>query len=253
MCMETPVPNNYPPEAKLDDFLENNWIDEILYSVKPGKEATVFCCRGGPESPVELIAAKVYHDRSFRGFANDSLYQQGRVITNARTRRAVASKTRFGREAQAGMWTGSEYETLGVLYAAGADVPRPLTSSAEVILMEFVGDDEGPGTPLHRVSPERADAQRLFARLLQNIELWLAHDRIHGDLSPFNILHWQGRLTVIDFPQAVDPRFNPKARELLRRDLENVCAYFGRYGVRADPLRLADDLWFRFVRSELAR
>jgi RIO kinase 1 len=242
---------NYPPEAKLEGFLDSDWIDEVLYRVKPGKEATVLCCRGGPAAPVGLIAAKVYHDREFRGFANDALYQQGRVIVDRRARRAFANKTHFGREVQSRMWTASEYETLRLLHAAGADVPRPLTCSSEVILMEFVGDDVGPAMPLNRMSPERDEARHLFDCLLGNIELWLAHDRIHADLSPFNVLYWDGRLKVIDFPQAVDPRFSPKAQELLRRDVDNVCRYFARYGVRADPVRLADDLWFRFVRGDL--
>ncbi|MGD9890099.1 MAG: RIO1 family regulatory kinase/ATPase [Dehalococcoidia bacterium] len=30
--------------------------------------------------------------------------------------------------------------------------------------------------------------------------MWFARDRIHADLSPFNILYWEGALTVIDFP-----------------------------------------------------
>lgn len=242
---------NFPPETKLESFIESDWIDEVLYRVKPGKEATVLCCRGGPAAPTGLIAAKVYHDRAFRGFANDALYQHGRVILDQRARRAFANKTRFGREVQTGMWTASEYDTLRLLHAAGADVPRPLTCSSDVILMEFVGDDVGPAVPLNRVSPERGEAHDLFECLLRNIELWLAHDRIHADLSPFNVLYWDGTLKVIDFPQAVDPRFSLKARELLGRDVDNVCRFFARYGVQADSVRLADDLWFRFMRAEL--
>lgn len=242
---------NFPPEAKLEGFYDSDWIDEILFRVKPGKEATVLCCRGGANAPTELVAAKVYHDRAFRGFANDSIYQQGRVILNGRTRRAFEHKTAFGREAQAGMWTAGEFETLRALHRAGADVPRPFICSSDVILMEFIGDEEGPAMPLNRVSPERDEAVALFECLLRNIELWLAHDRIHADLSPFNILCWNGAVKVIDFPQAVDPRFNPRAHDLLRRDVDNVYRFFSRYGVRADPERLADNLWYRFRRSEL--
>jgi RIO kinase 1 len=249
--MENGMSRNYPPEAKLDGFIDSLWIDEVLYRVKPGKEATVVCCRGGSAAPVDLIAAKVYHDRGFRGFANDAVYQQGRVITESRARRAFENKTRFGRQVQTGLWTAGEFETLKLLHAAGADVPRPLSSSSDVILMEFVGDEDGPAPPLNRVWPEPAEARHLFERLMRNIELCLAHNRIHADLSPFNILYHEGTLTIIDFPQAVDPRFSPKARELLARDIDNVCAYFVRHGVRTDPVRLADDLWFRFMRGEI--
>jgi RIO kinase 1 len=242
---------NYPPEAKLQGFIESDWIDEVLYRVKPGKEATVLCCRGGSAAPADLLAAKVYHDRRFRGFANDATYQAGRVIMDRRARRAVAAKTEFGRTVQTGLWTAGEFETLRLLHAAGAAVPRPLACSEDVILMEFVGDDSGPAPLLNRVSPARDEAYHLFDALLHNIELWLARDRIHADLSPFNILYWQGALTVIDFPQAIDPRFNPAAHELLRRDIANVCGYFARYEVSADPLQLADTLWCQFEQGDL--
>jgi RIO kinase 1 len=86
----------------------------------------------------------------------------------------------------------------------------------------------------------------MFRRLLWNVELWLHHGRVHGDLSAFNVLYWEGRAVVIDFPQAVDPDVNPNAYQLLARDLTNLCSYFRRYGVRADGNRLADDMWMRW-------
>jgi serine/threonine-protein kinase RIO1 len=51
---------------------------------------------------------------------------------------------------------------------------------------------------------------------------------------------------VIDFPQAVDPETNPSARSLLARDLTNVCRFFARFGIRADPEFLADRCWRRW-------
>ncbi len=87
--------------------------------------------------------------------------------------------------------------------------------------------------------------------LLRNVELWLAHDTIHGDLSAYNVLYWEGRVRVIDFPQAVDARANPNARDLLARDVANLCTYFARQGIRADPDRIAGELWRRFLRAEL--
>ena len=103
---------------------------------------------------------------------------------------------------------------------------------------------------LQRVEPAPAEAGRLFAVLMRQVELWLRCDRIHGDLSSYNILYWQGRLTVIDFPQAVDPRANPHAYELLARDIANVARYFGRFAVPLEPALLADRLWTRFLRAD---
>jgi RIO kinase 1 len=86
---------------------------------------------------------------------------------------------------------------------------------------------------------------------MNNVELWLTLNRIHGDLSPHNVLYWQGGPHVIDFPQATDPRFNRNARDLLHRDIDNLCRYFAPFGVEVSADALTDDLWRRFLRAEL--
>jgi RIO kinase 1 len=128
-----------------------------------------------------------------------------------------------------------------------------VTKSTDVILMEFIGDEDGPAPALKDIRLDPAEARRHFEHLLADIEIWLACDRIHGDLSPYNILYWNNQLVTIDFPQAADPGSNPNAYELLERDLVNVCRYFEKYGVRADPVRLAGDLWMRYRFGELRR
>ena len=237
--------------SSLDAFVAEGWISDVLHEVKSGKEATVYCCRAQPRAGVALVAAKVYRSRHLRTFKNDAIYRKGRVIGEKRVRRAVERKTAFGREAQFGLWVGHEWATLRLLHAAGADVPRPVTCSSSAILMEYVGNVHDPAPLLNDVSLTPDDAHDLFNRIMRNVELWLAYNVVHGDLSAFNILWWEGNVTIIDVPQAVDPRVNPNARDLLARDIDNVCRYFTRSGVRADPARLAARLWTRFLHAQL--
>jgi RIO kinase 1 len=117
--------------------------------------------------------------------------------------------------------------------------------------MHFVGEDETPAPHLQRAPVTGAEAQPLFERIMRNISLWLSYDLVHGDLSAFNILYWQGQVTVIDFPQAVDARVNPNAEILLHRDIENVCRFFARFGVHSDPAALARGLWRRYREGDL--
>jgi RIO kinase 1 len=91
----------------------------------------------------------------------------------------------------------------------------------------------------------------VVAQIMRNVELLLANDRIHGDLSSHNILSAGGRICIIDFPQAVDPRFNANALTLLERDVENVARFARRYGIVLDASRITRDLWGRFLRAEL--
>ena len=79
----------------------------------------------------------------------------------------------------------------------------------------------------------------------------LHHHRVHGDLSPFNVLWWKDRPVIIDLPQAIDPRLNPAAHSLLARDVENICRWGSKHGVQRDANRIANDLWSRFVIGEI--
>jgi RIO kinase 1 len=233
--------------AALDALVERGELDEVLGVVKSGKEATVFCCR----AQRGLVAAKVYRSTDVRRFRDDAVYRHGRTHAGRRIGRAVEAKSRAGRAFAFAEWIEAEYETLRLLRGAGADVPEPFGASGSIILMEYIGDDDGPAPMLSGVRLESDEAHRLFDAVLRNIELALSVDRIHGDLSAYNVLYHGGRLRIIDFPQAVDPRFNTNALDLLRRDIENIGGYFSGLGVNVDGWAIAHRLWSRFLRAEL--
>ena len=73
----------------------------------------------------------------------------------------------------------------------------------------------------------------------------LVHGRIHGDLSAYNVLYWEGSVTLIDFAQAVDPYHNSDVFSLLTRDVERVCQYFAHYKEHYDARTLARQMWIR--------
>ncbi len=240
-----------PVQVALNSFFTEGLISEILYTVKSGKEATVYCCKANPSTGSELLAAKIYRSRNNRGFKNDAVYQEGRVILDKHVRRAVQNKSSFGRQVQFAMWVNYEFEALKALYKAGADIPRPLARTESAILMEYLGDSHHAAPALQSVELARDEVLPVFERLMGNIELWLAHNYVHADLSAYNVLYWQGQVHIIDFPQAVDPRFNPNAFSLLVRDIQNICNYITRYGLERDGLRIAERLWRKFKNAEL--
>ena len=227
--------------------LASFYHDELIVGdatvVKSGKEASVFCCKAHPSTGFELLAAKYFRPREQRSFKRDDVYQQGRITRNARTDRAISNKSGFGLEMMFGMWIGSEFETLSRLHAEGADVPKPISMNESCILMEYFGDRGAVAPQLYNVTLKPQEVGPLFEQFLKNMELMLKVDRVHGDLSPYNILYWEGKLKIIDFPQAVDPIDNPDAFFLFARDLTNVYEYFAQYGVNCNPYRLATQLW----------
>ncbi len=239
----------------LGPFYEDHIIADVLRQVKGGKEATVYCCQAAPVIGTGLLAAKVYRPRMFRNLRNDAVYRKGREIIGEegkevrgrRERLAMEKKTDFGQVLRHTTWVTNEVESLRRLHKVGADVPKPFASSDNVILMEYVGDEKYGAPTLHSVRLETSEARTIFDRLLHNIELFLEQDRIHADLSAFNVLYWDGEIKIIDLPQAVDPYVNPQAKALLERDLERVCQYFQRYGIACPSRSLAHDLWERYV------
>jgi len=238
--------------GSLGGFYEDEWFTSVLYPVKGGKEANVYCCEAHPSTGLKWIAAKVYRPRKFRTMRNDAIYREGRPVTSdRRIQRALKKKTKKGRKVETESWIHHEYETLRALHEAGADVPRPLALGANAILMEYLGDGEGAAPTLHEVSLGPDEGRRFFDRLMKNVALFLGCDHIHGDLSAYNVLYWKGNFKVIDFPQTVDPVTNPNAFPLLVRDVERLCRYFARCGVEAQAVALAEDMWRRYQRNEL--
>ena len=119
---------------EIKTFFEDGWIDEVPFPVKSGREATVYCCKACPGKGEAYFALKVYRPREHRSFRNSAIYQEGRVLGDARVTRAVKNKGRFGRSVEFGGWLHHEFAVLGILHAAGADVPRPLALGASAML-----------------------------------------------------------------------------------------------------------------------
>jgi len=240
-------------------FYEQNLIADVLYLVKGGKEANVYCCAAGPAAPpgIELLAAKVYRPRQFRNLRNDRMYREGRPVltgegravkaTDSRILRALGKKTDFGVQVQHTSWLLYEYTTLQRLHAAGANVPAAHAVSDNAILMTYYGDRNSAAPTLSEASITPALAQTLFAQIQRTVESMLNLGLVHGDLSAYNILLWQNTAAVIDFPQVLQIDANPHASEILLRDLTRVCDYFSRQQIPIpDPATLHHRLWQRY-------
>jgi RIO kinase 1 len=252
-------PARYEAEWLLDSlrlFYDEQLITDVLGQVKGGKEASVYRCAAHANTGTTLLAAKVYRPRMFRNLRNDKMYREGRSIlasdgraikkTDHRIMRAVGKKTAFGVQVQHTSWLMYEYTTLERLYLAGAAVPRPYAVAENAILMTYFGDERRAAPTLSEIHLPKGEAESLFQEVLRNVELLLKRGLIHGDLSAYNILYWQGAVVLIDFPQVSDINSNGNSDFILRRDINRVCEYFIRQGVRCDPATITRDLWDRY-------
>jgi len=221
-------------------------IDHELGILKTGKEADVHLVeRSVPDTDIGvLMAAKRYRGSEHRMFHRDAGYVEGRRVRESRMNRAMAKRTEFGRELLSGQWAYAEFTLLGDLYTLGAPVPYPVQLDGTEILMEFIGDPDGTAAPrLAQYRGTTEQLQDLWEQCVQVMCLLAAAGYAHGDLSAYNLLVHEGRLVVIDVPQALDIVANPRGPQFLRRDADNVCKWFSSHGVPADP----DDLTERLL------
>ena len=220
---------------------ERGFIHDIVGELKSGKEATVYLGR----SPLGDIAVKIFRDIEVRSFKSDQRYLDGRWVGDARLAKAIRRRSGRGLRALKAMWAAHEYLMLWRLWRAGVPVPEPLVGpeafdiadAGEVVVMRFVGD---PDAPAPRLSDAVLDAEAARSAFEQSVEVMAACWRlgvVHGDLSTYNLLWWQDRVVLIDFPQAMD-RQQPGAREVLAQDAASLTLSFRKLGVEAD----ADEL-----------
>jgi RIO kinase 1 len=103
--------------------------------------------------------------------------------------------------------------------------------------MRYIGNGREPAPQLRNVHLEEPDL--VLDEILDDyLIMYRDVHYVHGDLSAYNILWWEGRAWIIDLPQAyqVGPWADmEKVVKLLRRDIVNLLSYFKKYGIRRDP------------------
>jgi RIO kinase 1 len=232
----------------LQPLIDDGVIDEVLRSLKSGKEATVYLVRSGSE----VRCAKVYRDMAQRSFQKRAQYQEGRKSRGSRETRAMGKSTRFGRREQEAAWKNAEVDALYKLVDAGVRVPRPFGYFNDTLIMELVTDDEGnPAPRLGEVELSAELAREYHHFLIQQIVLMLNIGLIHGDLSEFNVLVGPQGPVIIDLPQAVNATGNNGALAMLERDVNNIRGTLGRFAPELLETEYAREMWALFEQGEL--
>lgn len=187
-------------------------ISAVGGAISTGKEANVFY----GEQDGRGIAIKIYRIQT-ANFKAMTEYLAGD--------RRFAS-VRGSRKEIVFAWTRKEYSNLTRAYEAGLPVPEPLGFDRNILLMEFLGEDEVPCPQLRLV--DLGDPAAAYRQILDHIKTLYRQARlVHADLSEYNILYCE-KPYIIDMGQAVT-RDHPRAFAFLLRDVKNVNRFFSRY------------------------
>jgi RIO kinase 1 len=236
------------PPPGLQPLIDDGVIDEVLRSLKSGKEATVYTVRTG----TQVRCAKVYRDMGQRSFQKRAQYQEGRKVRGSRQARAMAKSTRYGRKEAESAWKNTEVDALYKLAEAGVRVPRPYGYFNDVLVMELVTDASGDPAPrLGEIELTAEVAREYHAFMIRQIVRMLAIGLIHGDLSEFNVLVDAQGPVIIDLPQAVNAAGNNAAFAMLERDVNNIRGTLGRFAPELLATEYAREIWALFEAGEL--
>jgi RIO kinase 1 len=233
---------------RLQPLIEDGLIDDVLYQLMSGKEATVFAVT----SQGEVRCAKVYKEAMKRSFKKAAQYQEGRKVKNSRRARAMEKGSSFGRKQQEDAWQNAEVDALFTLSKAGVRVPQPFGCYDGVLLMELVTDDEGNVAPrLNDVSMSAEQALEDHAQVMHYVLLMLCAGIVHGDLSEFNVLVDSYGPVIIDLPQAVNAAANNNAFSMLQRDVRNMTDYYAEFAPELKETHYAEEMWALFQAGKL--
>jgi len=235
--------------AALQPLIDDGVIDEVVRSLKSGKEATVYLVR----SAGQARCAKVYRDMRQRSFQRRAQYQEGRKVRGSRQARAMRKATSFGRKEQEASWKNAEVDALYRLVAAGVRVPKPYGYFNDTLIMELVTNAAGDPAPrLSEVDLNAETAREYHDFLMRQIVRMLSIGLIHGDLSEFNVLLEPAGPVIIDLPQVVNAAGNNGAMAMLERDVNNIRGSLGRFAPQLLGTEYAREIWTLFEHGELA-
>lgn len=182
-----------------------------------GKEANVFTAL---TTTNKRIIAKIYRIQSC-----DFRKMYGYIRTDPRFTGVKKNRMKI-----VYAWTQREYRNLMKAREAGVKVPTPIAFSNNILLMEFIGNEQ----PAPKIKDHFSkNTKKFFEAVVNNMRKLYKAGMVHADLSSFNILNYKDKPVFIDFSQATTLS-NPNSQEYLERDIRNVCNFFEKHKIKAE-------------------
>ncbi len=195
--------------------------------ISTGKEANVFYADGFFDGRDVPMAVKIYRTKTSEFFRMDE-YLFGDKRFDLR---------RISKKDLIFVWTEKEYRNLLRAYEAGVNVPRPYVYFKNIILMEFLGENEVAAPILSDIGSdlkEFVDVEEFFYEVIENLKrLYRKAELVHADLSEYNIVLFNDKPYFIDMGQSVLID-HPLAMKYLERDIRNVVRFFLKFGIKID-------------------
>ncbi|KAF4362653.1 hypothetical protein CsatB_018427 [Cannabis sativa] len=207
-------------------MLNRGVFHDINGCISTGKEANVY---HATKSEGQELAIKVYKT-SVLVFKDRDRYVQG----DYRFRHGYC---RHNPRKMVKTWAEKEMRNLIRLKAAGIRCPTPILLRLHVLVMEFIGKSGWAAPRLKDANLSQDKLRESYMEIIIAMRtLYQKCKLVHGDLSEYNILYYEGHLYIIDVSQSVDLD-HPHALDFLREDCVHVSDFFKKHGVAVMTIR----------------
>nr|XP_029121528.1 serine/threonine-protein kinase RIO1 isoform X2 [Elaeis guineensis] len=201
-------------------MLNRGVFHDINGCISTGKEANVY---HATKADGQELAIKVYKT-SVLVFKDRDRYVQG----DYRFRHGYC---KHNPRKMVKTWAEKEMRNLLRVKAAGIRCPTPLLLRLHVLVMEFIGKSGWAAPRLKDAALSEDKLRESYVEIITIMRaLYQKCKLVHGDLSEYNILYFEGHLYIIDVSQAVDLD-HPCALDFLKEDCVHVSDFFKKRGV----------------------
>ncbi|KAI3947071.1 hypothetical protein MKW92_047788 [Papaver armeniacum] len=192
-------------------MLNQATFDEINGCISTGKQANVY---HATRHDGQEFAVKVYKTPVL-GSKNRDRYTQGDCRFRHGYRKHNPWKVAKKRAEK-------EMSNLMRLKAAGIRCPSPIHLKLHVLVLEFIGKSGWAAPRLKDANLSQGKMSECYVQIIMVMRnLYQKCKLVHGDLSEYNILYYEGNLHIIDVSQSVDLD-HPLASDILREDCSRV-------------------------------
>lgn len=204
----------------LHGLAQKGLFDILEYPISSGKEAVVFAAidHSGHQRAVKIYKVTTSNFTHMSDYIKGDLRFKG----VRKDKRAIVEA-----------WTKKEFKNLKLAEKAGVRVPMAFGFQDNVLVMEFIGSNEGVAAPKLK-EIELEDYKKAYDIVVESIARMIYNaSLVYADFSEYNVLVHSDRFVFIDVGQAV-LNSHPKAEQFFERDVRNIARYFNGRGVKAD-------------------
>ncbi|CAL9030785.1 unnamed protein product [Prunus brigantina] len=207
-------------------MLNSGTFHDINGCISTGKEANVYHATksDGQEMAIKIYKTSIliFKDRD-RYVQGDYRFRHGYCKNNPR--KMVRT------------WAEKEMRNLKRLREDGIRCPAIVSLKLHVLVMEFIGKSGWAAPRLKDAALSLDKLREGYIEMIIAMRMMYQKSKlVHGDLSEYNILYFEGHLYIIDVSQSVELD-HPHALDFLREDCVHVSDFFKKNGVAVMTIR----------------